>query len=55
MDMLIVSLSPDQAADVAKALEAARFEVLVAVDLIDRAFKVKIDGGTWSPPMGVGA
>lgn len=52
-DILIVSLSLEQAAMVKEALEHARFEVLVGVDLLDRAFKLKIDGGVWSPPMGV--
>lgn len=37
---------------VADAIADARFEVLVAIDEIDQSFKVKIDGGTWSPPLG---
>ena len=27
-------------------------DVLVAIDPIDRAFKMKINNGVWSPPMG---
>ena len=50
--MQVVRLELPVAEEVAQALQEARFEVLVAYDEIDGAFKVKIDGGTWSPPMG---
>ena len=51
MDIIQIEL-PD-AEMLAEALTSARFEVLVAFDPIDAAFKFKIDGGTWSPPMGI--
>ena len=50
--MQVIRLELPVAEEVAQALQDARFEVLVAVDDIDGAFKIKIDGGTWSPPMG---
>ncbi len=50
--MRVIRLELPVAEEVADALREARFEVLVAVDDIDGAFKIKIDGGTWSPPMG---
>jgi hypothetical protein len=50
--MMIVTLSPPEIEALAEALMAAEIEVLVAVDPDDRSFKVKIDGGIWSPPMG---
>lgn len=50
--MRVIRLELPVAEEVADALREARFEVLVAVDDLDGAFKIKIDGGTWSPPMG---
>lgn len=47
-----IRLTKQEIADVIDALTRAKFDVLVAVDPIDQAFKVKIDGGTWSPPLG---
>jgi hypothetical protein len=51
--MYVVQIELSEAEEIADALKSARFEVLVAYDEMDEAFKVKIDGGTWSPPMGV--
>ena len=51
--MYIVQIELPEAEQIADALMSARFEVLVAYDEMDEAFKVKIDGGVWSPPIGV--
>jgi hypothetical protein len=48
----VISLSLEETRALIEDLQAAGHEVLVATDPIDRAFKVKIDGGAWSPPMG---
>lgn len=55
--MTIVELT---GTDLAYFLDAARriadgacTSLLIAVDDIDKAVKLKVDGGTWSPPMGV--
>ena len=50
--MFVIKLTNNEAQEVAEALASASWEVLVAYDPIDKAFKVKIDGGIWSPPMG---
>jgi hypothetical protein len=50
--MYVIRLELADAQDIADAITSAKFEVLVSVDEIDAAFKVKIDGGSWSPPMG---
>ena len=50
--MNIISLSREETETLIEDLQAANHEVLVATDPIDQAFKIKIDGGTWSPPMG---
>lgn len=57
--MQIVKLSQQEVANLAEDLAHAAStgaEVLVAVDGLPHeaapAFKVKIDGGVWSPPMG---
>jgi len=50
--MQIVRLELPVAEEVAQVMRDARFEVLVAIDDMDGSFKVKIDGGAWSPPMG---
>lgn len=49
-DMHIVDLSLDHAKMIVDALASARQQALIAYDPIDDAIKVKIDGGTWSPP-----
>jgi len=35
-------------------LEETKHEFLIAYDSVDDAIKWKVDGGTWSPPMGEG-
>lgn len=50
--MMVIELNVEDRAQVAMALARAKYEVLVAVDTIDEAFKIKIDGGIWSPPLG---
>lgn len=50
--MMVIKLSPSDALQVTEAMRRADYEILVAVDTIDEAFKVKVDGGTWSPPLG---
>ncbi len=47
-----IRLSPDEVAYIIAKMRAALYEVLVAVDPADQSFKIKIDGGTWSPPAG---
>lgn len=51
--MLIIKLDETQAIVIGMALQEAHYEALVAFDPIDNAFKVKIDNGRWSPPMGI--
>jgi hypothetical protein len=50
--MTIYKLSLFERDQLMVALENAKAEILVGSDPIDRAFKVKIDGGLWTPPMG---
>jgi len=50
--MEIKSLNRDEVNQLIHALQASTHEVLVGFDPIDDAFKWKIDGGLWSPPMG---
>jgi hypothetical protein len=50
--MMVIKLTPAECYQVTEAIRRADYEVLVAVDTIDEAFKVKVDGGTWSPPLG---
>ena len=57
--MNIISLSPQEVANLAEDLTNAATtgsSVLVAIDgppqERDRTFKIKINGGVWSPPMG---
>jgi hypothetical protein len=50
--MMVIKLSPADAEQVAGFIGHAKTEILVAVDTIDEAFKIKIDGGIWSPPLG---
>ncbi len=50
--MTIYKLNPEEVRDLIRTLETSQYEVLVASDPIDSAFKIKIDGGRWSPPMG---
>ena len=45
-------LSSQERQNLADALNDARYEIIVATDDIDDAFKIKVDGGCWSPPMG---
>jgi hypothetical protein len=52
--MYVVKLTNNEAQQIAEAMANASWEVLVAYDPIDDAFKVKIDGAIWSPPMGQG-
>ncbi len=47
----VVSLTADEAKDLARALAAWDGPAQVAVDDIDRALKVK-GAGRWSPPIG---
>lgn len=50
--MYVVKLTKEEAAMVAFALDHATYEVLVAYDPMDKAFKVKTDNRAWSPPLG---
>lgn len=50
--MEIKSLNRDEVNQLIHALQVSTHEVLVGFDPIDDAFKWKIDGGLWSPPMG---
>jgi len=50
--MTIYSLNRDEVAYLISALQESKYEVLVGSDPTDSAFKVKIDGHTWSIPMG---
>jgi hypothetical protein len=50
--MMVIRLSDMERKQVIAALERATCDCLVAVDTIDEAFKVKVDHGTWSPPLG---
>jgi hypothetical protein len=53
--MLVIKLSAVELASVIGQLKYAQDnygEVRVSVDPTDQAFKVKIDGGIWSPPLG---
>lgn len=51
----VVAISPGEAHETIDLLNAgirSHQRIAVWVDPIDRAFKVKIGNGTWSPPMG---
>jgi hypothetical protein len=50
--MIVIRLSPAEIEAIAEALQAAEIEVLVAIDPGDWSFKMKVNGGVWSPPMG---
>lgn len=50
--MYVVKLDKPDAEAIAKALSLGTYEFLIAYDPIDEAVKVRIDGWTWSPPMG---
>ena len=54
--MRIISLSPAEITKLIDALQASKSSVLVAIDgppqELAPVFKIKIDGGIWSPPMG---
>jgi hypothetical protein len=49
--MRIARLSAFTAHGVARVLANATYEALIAYDPIDDAIKIKVDGGTWSPPL----
>jgi hypothetical protein len=48
-----VRLTAEECVPLAAELASVGSHALFAVDDIDGALKVKIDGGTWSPPLGV--
>jgi chaperone required for assembly of F1-ATPase len=50
--MKVIKLTEEEADGIALHLTEGAFEWLVAFDEIDGAFKIKIDGRTWSPPLG---
>jgi hypothetical protein len=50
----VYSLNRDEVHYLIGALQNSKVEVLVGTDPIDDAFKFKIDGGIWSPPIGRG-
>jgi hypothetical protein len=50
--MPIYSLSREEVRRLIEILTNSTTEVLVGTDPIDDAFKIKVDGGIWSPPMG---
>lgn len=51
--MLIVKLTRAEAAMVAAEISRSDvYTVRVAFDLTDKAFKVKVNEGVWSPPIG---
>ncbi len=50
--MMVIQLNELEREEVKRAVGNAKYEILVAVDPIDQAFKVKVDGGIWSRPMG---
>jgi hypothetical protein len=53
--MFVIKLSPAEVSDLIAMLQYAQKgfrEVRVAADPIDQAFKVKVGGDVWSPPMG---
>lgn len=53
--MNVIRLTPEEVAEVIAQLQGFSYEVLVATDPVGKSFKIKIDGGIWSPPMGVPA
>jgi hypothetical protein len=53
--MTVVELGPDEIGELAWMLgdREGIFECLIAWDPIDEAIKVKINSGSWSPPLGM--
>lgn len=51
--MIIATLNEQERALLIMALQETKYECLIAFDPTDEAFKVKIDNGIWSPPLGI--
>lgn len=51
--MIIAKLTHDEKDEIIGYLTGQHYEMLIAYDPVDEAFKVKVDGHSWSRPLGV--
>jgi hypothetical protein len=50
--MIMATLSAAEREEIAEMFKHPAWEVIIAFDPIDQAFKFKVDQGIWSPPFG---
>lgn len=50
--MIVAKLSNHEAQMIAEEIRHDAWEILIAFDPVDKAFKFKVNNGVWSPPFG---